>query len=618
MSDILAIANSGVRAYARALEVVADNVANAGTPGHVRRTSTLSPAIVEGGQPPLELDPVGGNGVRLTGIKRAIDLLKVDTVRRAEGQVNALDSLDRWLGSVQSALTGANALDKPIAELFGSLSDLANDPTNPAVRQTFLAKTEMLADRFNRTAADLERVEGDMMLEADTEVRTLNGLSQGLAAVNAQLRRATVGSSASVVLADERDRILARLSTIVSFEVRIDGRGQASVRIPDAGGPLLVDGQTASSARVVPSGAGLTLRIGPKGADEAATLAGGTLAGLSSARTFITQARTQLDSLADRVTDDMNRVHRDGVDLNGLDGGDLFSTLKPVVTPARANGGTARIGAELADGASPGPLTLGFDGTDWTLARDDASASVTGPLPLVLDGVTVDVSGGSADNGDLFRVKVGTGAAGIGLRPLAPADVAVAARWLADAAPANLGDATAGVRLGVASVPPAIAPFTVSALPGGGLQLSDGVGTILATGAPGDWLAGDGFTVRIEGTPAEGDSFAIARTGSFDGGNGNAIALLALRDTGGAAGTLGEAQDLIVTRISVPLAETRTRGDIARGNRDTAAEALTQASGVDLNTEATEMLRLQQAFQANSRIIQTAREIFDAIVSATA
>jgi flagellar hook-associated protein 1 FlgK len=618
MSDLLAIAKSGVRAYARALEIVADNVANAATPGHVRRTSTLAPAIVEGGQPPLELDPIGGNGVRLTAVNRAMDLLRADSVRRAEGQVNALDSIDRWLSAVQSALTGANALDRPMAELFAGLSDLANDPTSQPARQIFLAKAETLADRFNRSATDLDRIASDLTLEADTEVRTLNSLSQGLAAVNAQLRRASTGSSAAVVLADERDRTLARLGTIVSFEVRFDARGQASVRIPDAGGPLLVDGQTASSARIVPSGAGLTLRIGPKGADEAATLAGGTLAGLSTARSFVAQAQGQLDGLADRIAQDFNQVHAQGVDLAGNDGGALFSTMRPLVTPAGANGGTARIAAVLADGATPPPLALSFDGTAWTLARADASATVTGPLPLALDGVTVDVAGGLPRNGDVYSISVGAGAAGIGLRLLTAAQVAAAPRWLTDAAPANRGGATAEVRIAAAAALPAPPPYTVSTLADGSLQLTDGLGAVLAAGAPGDWLAGDGFDVRVVGTPAEADSFAVARTGASDGGNAIALALLGLRDAGGAAGAPGEAHDLLVTRISVPLGETRLRATIARGNRDTAAEALTQASGVDLNTEATEMLHLQQAFQANSRIIQPARETFDAILSATA
>lgn len=616
MSDLLSIAQSGVRAYARALDVVADNVANAATPGHVRRTSTLSPATMGGGQPPLELDPVGGSGVRLTGVGRAIDLLRAETVRRAEGTVSALDATDRWLTAIQSALTGPNAVEAPMSDLFGSLSDLSSDPSNPAVRQTFLAKAQTLTDRFNGSAADLARIEQDLALESKTEASRLTGLAQGLADVNTQLRRATSGSGASVALADERDRILAQMSTIVSFEVRFDARGQASVRIPDAGGPLLVSGQTAQSARVVQAGSGLTLRIGPTGNDEAATLTGGTLAGLSGARVVLGQSRDRLDALADRTAADFNRVHQEGVDFNGNDGGLLFSTRKPIIAAAGANGGAARVGAEIADGADPAPMTLSFDGTAWTLALDGGGPSVSGALPLVLDGLTVDAAG-SARNGDVYRIRMGEGASGIGLRPIAPADVAAAARWGADPVPGNIGSGRTDLRIGAPLPLPATPPFSVTVLPGGILELTDGLGTSLATGAPGDWLAGDGFAVRISGSPAEGDRFAIERTGSFDGGNHNSLALLALRDSGGPAGTFGEAQDQLITGVTVPLAETRARADVTRINRDTAAEALNESSGVDLNTEAADMLRLQQAFQANARIIQTARETFDSILAVT-
>lgn len=616
MSDLLAIAKSGVRAYGKALDIVADNVANAATPGHVRRTTTLSPAILSGGQPPLELDPVGGSGVRLTSVGRAIDLLRAETVRRAEGAVSALDATDRWLSAIQSALTGPNAIDAPMNAMFASLADLAGDPANLAVRQTFLAKAQVLADRFNSNADDLARIDADLTLEGATEIDRLNGLSQGLAAVNAQLRRATTGSAASVSLADERDRLLAQMSTIVSFDVRFDSRGQASIRIPDAGGVLLVEGQTAHSARGVATDFGLTLRIGPAGADEAATLTGGTLAGISAARIALGQARERLDALADRIATEFNRVHQDGVDLDGNDGGPLFSTSRPSVTAAAANGTTTRVRAVLADGANPAPMLLSYDGTQWTLAVEGGGPSISGAMPLTLEGLTVDASG-AVRNGDLFRVKLVGGAAGIGLRPLAPAAVAAAPRWAADPSPANTGTAQAELRLETPLPVPASPPFVVTARPGGLLDLTDSLGTLLASGSPGDWLAGDGFAVRISGSPAEGDRFRIERSGPLDGGNQNSLALLGLREGGGPPSSYGDAQDQLVTGISVPLAEARARKDVARINRDTAAEALNQASGVDLNTEAAEMLRLQQAFQANARIIQTARETFDAILGAT-
>jgi flagellar hook-associated protein 1 FlgK len=131
MSDMLSIGQSGVRAYSRALDTLADNVANASTPGHVRRTAELSPANQGGSRGPLDLDPGGGAGVRLTAIVRAVDQLQLDTLRRAEGDVAALDVSTRWLRTVEAAITGPNALATPLNAFFGSLSDLGFGSAKP-------------------------------------------------------------------------------------------------------------------------------------------------------------------------------------------------------------------------------------------------------------------------------------------------------------------------------------------------------------------------------------------------------------------------------------------------------------------------------------------------------
>ena len=618
MSDLLAIARSGVRTYARALEVVADNVANAGTPGHVRRLSVLKPALIATGQPPLERDPIGGSGVQVAAITRAANALQTDTLRRTEGQVTALDASTRWLTEVQAVLTGANALDGPIDGFFSSLSDLAADPASNAVRATFLGSAAILSDRFNATADGLSMIDHTLQLEATTQTKTLNGLAVALADVNAQLRRATAGGNAGVVLADERDRILASMATYIACEVRLDARGQASVRVPDAGGPALVEGEFARAASIRADGGWLTLRIGDGGTSQMAALTGGSLAGLSQARVQVTQAIAGVDALADRITTEVNATHMRGTDLLGNPGQPLFDTLKAGVTPAAANGGHSRIAATLAPGATPPALTLHFDGSQWTLARADQSASISGPLPLSLDGVAVDSAGGTPRNGDLYRIETVAGARGMAAASLTPAQVAAAANWLAEAAASNAGSGAIVTRNGAAANPPGTGPWLVTALAGGTLALSDSAGTVLATGQPGDWLAGDGFEWRISGAPAAGDSFRIEPTGAHNGGNGNALALLGLRDGGGPAGTIGDQQDLIVNRIAVPLHDQRTRLAAATANRDAAAENLNRSSGVDLNTEATEMLRLQQAYQANARIIQTARDTFDSILRSTA
>ena len=180
----------------------------------------------------------------------------------------------------------------------------------------------------------------------------------------------------------------------------------------------------------------------------------------------------------------------------------------------------------------------------------------------------------------------------------------------------NSGTARAELQVSALSATPATAPFMVTVLAGGQAELRDGLGDLLASGPADGWLEGDGFSVKLTGKALEGDSFRIERSGADEGNNGNAAALLSLRDRAGPAGTYGDASDAMTSAITVSLAETRTRSAIAVRNRDGAAESLQQTSGVDLNTEAGEMLRLQQAFQANARIIQTARETFEAILAA--
>jgi flagellar hook-associated protein 1 FlgK len=613
MSDMLAIGQSGVRAYARALDLVADNVANAATPGHVRRTATLSPVNAGGGKGPLELDPGGGSGVRLTAVSRAVDLLQMDTLRRAEGDVAALDVSARWLTSIEAAITGPNALDAPLNALFGAVSDLAGDPTNLAVRETLLARADALAGQFNRNAADLARLDEDLLAEAAIEGATMNDLSQALADVNGRLRRSGSGTAASAALADERDRLLARLGSLGTLDVTLDPLGQAEVRIPDAGGPLLVSGSDARSVRVIPSATGLELRVGPTGTDEPAPLLSGSIAGLSDARVQLTEARGRIDALATRIAEDFNTAHMQGVDDSGADGGALFETTLPLARPARANGGTARIDVSLADGAAVTAMTLGFDGTDWTLSRDDDGDSVSGPLPLTLDGHSVG-GAGSARAGDQFRIEDAGGAAAIRLRPLDAGRIAPAQRWIAEPASANTGSAALELRPSASLPSPATPPFTLSHA-GGLLTLTDSLGAVLGTGVPGGWIEGDGVSVRLTGAAADGDSFAIERNGAKSGANGNALALLALRDSG--ATTPGAEADALVSRVAVAAASRQQRFEIARENRNQAAEALSLASGVDLNSEATDMLRLQQAYGANARIIQAAREIFETLLQSS-
>ena len=63
------------------------------------------------------------------------------------------------------------------------------------------------------------------------------------------------------------------------------------------------------------------------------------------------------------------------------------------------------------------------------------------------------------------------------------------------------------------------------------------------------------------------------------------------------------------------LQQRRVVADAQGAIRDNAAAARDAVSGVDLDTEAVDLIRFQQAYQASSRVIQVARETFQSILA---
>jgi flagellar hook-associated protein 1 FlgK len=72
--------------------------------------------------------------------------------------------------------------------------------------------------------------------------------------------------------------------------------------------------------------------------------------------------------------------------------------------------------------------------------------------------------------------------------------------------------------------------------------------------------------------------------------------------------------DALLFDISSAISARSVTRDALRTLADSAQVALTVETGVDLDQEATNLLRYQQMFQASGRVIQTASDIFDTIL----
>ena len=216
----------------------------------------------------------------------------------------------------------------------------------------------------------------------------------------------------------------------------------------------------------------------------------------------------------------------------------------------------------------------------WTLARSDGSASISGPGPLVLDGLTVTPRAG-AKPGDSWRLDPVGGAIGLALRPIGPGPAggrrSLCQRCQRRPTRAMPGcsprpDASAA---GFAGAPP---------LRDHRHRFAGGIGTAdISDPAPAPcsppWRStaasspAPASASRSAGRPAAGDSFRLPPPAPGSSDNGNARALAWCATPAAAGGTLETSLDASLAGVASRLAETDRLAETALAVRDDSARA---------------------------------------------
>lgn len=123
--------------------------------------------------------------------------------------------------------------------------------------------------------------------------------------------------------------------------------------------------------------------------------------------------------------------------------------------------------------------------------------------------------------------------------------------------------------------------------------------------------------LRFRVPPQPGDVFRVDRnaTGVADNTIAEAMAALELERLADFQGnTIGEAYSRIIVELGGNLRQMTLSEQALKVVQEQAKEARDQVSGVNLDEEATDLIRYQQAFQASARIIQTSQQLFETIL----
>ena len=94
--------------------------------------------------------------------------------------------------------------------------------------------------------------------------------------------------------------------------------------------------------------------------------------------------------------------------------------------------------------------------------------------------------------------------------------------------------------------------------------------------------------------------------------------MIALQEADVSGLNSGSFQDIFnntVAEIGTSVRSAQMTEETALASRDEAKALEDERSGVSMDQEASSLIQFQQAYQANARILQTARELFDSLLS---
>ncbi len=662
-SALMSIGQRAMFANYASMQTTGHNIANAQTPGYSRQTVQLASS---GGQS----TGAGffGKGVDVVTVQRASDTFLTSQSQVASSMAAMDDARSTNLQQLETVFPpGDNGMGASVGTFMNSFVDLANSPSDSSARQVILSNAAEVADRFATAGGQLDRLQNGVTSDLRNSVAQVNQMAAQVASLNGDIAALRGSSSAPNDLLDQRDQLVKQMGNLIKVSTITADDGTMGVFI--AGGQRLVLGAEAQQLAVTPdpsNTARSVISISDSGQlHELSTslLVGGSISGLLNYQNSdLVSARNQLGQMAASLSARVNQVQGYGIDLSSPagSGNPIFAVGSPIAIPNTHNsrdasgGFAASVSLTVTDGSqlkasdytlAADPLNAGNyvvtreadgvqfsmvpNGTDYTFTRLSDGAAMGDSV----DGMQITINGAPAAN-DTFELEpVGRAAVSMVRTLDNPAGIAAASPMTAVAGVANTGTATVA---NLSVVDPSNDPTISAAIQftdaNGGYTytLTDSSGNVTGSGT-GTWTAGqpiamNGFQLNLNGVPNSGDTISVVKTAHPASNNGNALAMVGLRDETFVGrdmqidGTLQDGETAtdsyasLLANVGVRVQSAKTASTISQATSDQADDAVADKSGVNLDEEAGRLIQFQQGYQAAAKVLQVAQAIFDTLL----
>jgi len=627
MPDILSTSLTGMLAFQRAMELTGHNIANANTPGYSRQVAHFStrPGVGVG-------NAFIGSGTQISSIKRVYDTVLGEQLQSTTSNHSRFSTLESLSSKIDSLLADPQTgLSGSMQSFFNALQDVTNDPGSIPARQAVLGEADGVLQRFESLDLRFSQLNDEVNERIAVAVDDINRLSESIAGLNQKISLASsrTGQPPNDLL-DQRDAEVLALSKLVSVSTVLQDDSAMNVYI-GSGQPVVtgieVRQLTARGSEFDPTRVQISYQGATGDTPIDQSLGGGELGGLFDFRSQVLEpTRQTLGKTALGFVQQFNGQHAEGLDLRGNPGGDFFTIADPTVLTSSQNTGSGGVSASINDvsALTGGDYALETDGTNFTLRRMDTSEVVTlagsGTVgdPFTAEGVSFVISG-TVNAGDRFLIRPARDAAESVVRSIQdPQSIAMALPVAVSSSSDNLGDASvSGVSIADSSAAgfaaPAVIEFTSPTT-----YSVDGAGSFaFQSGEP---ITVNGVNVTLVGAPQSGDQFSLGPNTGVSGDNRNGLLLTAVQTQkvlDGATISINESYGQLVANVGSTSRQVQANLEAQSIVLANTEDAMDSKSGVNLDEEAANLIRYQQAYQAVAQVVSVANTVFDSLLAAT-
>ena len=222
LSQALATAMSGLRATQASLALVSSNVANAESPGYVRKTLNQITGVTGD----------FGSSVRINGVNRELDQYLQTQIRTETSGAAYADVRSTYLANLQIVYGNPDetgTIESAFNALTTAVQGLSTSSDSQSARIGVVNAAQAMAQQLNAATQGIQALRANAETGINDSINTANNALAQIANINNQLQNNGRTDSSTASLLDQRDQYVDQLSQLVDIRIVTNQLNQVTV-----------------------------------------------------------------------------------------------------------------------------------------------------------------------------------------------------------------------------------------------------------------------------------------------------------------------------------------------------------------------------------------------------